>query len=490
MPRHVVVDGSNLATEGRSLPSLKQLNEAVLAFMEEHPDDVITVVVDATFGHRIDPREVAEFDAAIENNELVAPPAGAIGRGDAFVLTIANKVQATILSNDSYQEFHGGDYDWLFDEGRLIGGKPVPNVGWVFVPRVPVRGPVSRRAVKDARKTSKAPARPSSRVGRTGGRASKEASLPMPVPTAPPPAAKGRSGSRSAAAAAVAPDTGDETAAAPEPARAPRRPKPAEQTDAPTAARPHMVNDLLPFLGFVERHPVGSSVTAIVESYSSHGAYVTLGEARGYVPLRLMAEPVPRSAREVMKVGEEVELVVVSFNATRRSIDLCVPGMEPAEVKALVAAPTTPAPAKRSRKKAAAPAPAPPPAEVAAEPAAEPAAATPAPAKRTRKKAAAAAPVEPPPVPAKRTRKKASPPAPVPPQPAAVEPAVVEPPAQDAPAPAKKAATSRPRKKAVAPPDAPTSLDGSEAAPESPRLGAEPAPPAPAKRTRKKAVPA
>jgi hypothetical protein len=37
MPRHVVVDGSNLATEGRSLPSLKQLNEAVLAFMEDNP---------------------------------------------------------------------------------------------------------------------------------------------------------------------------------------------------------------------------------------------------------------------------------------------------------------------------------------------------------------------------------------------------------------------------------------------------------------------
>jgi len=232
MTRHVVVDGSNLATEGRSLPSLKQLNEAVLAFMEEHPDDVITVVVDATFGHRIDPREVAEFDAAIENNELVAPPAGAIGRGDAFVLTIANKVQATILSNDSYQEFHGGDYDWLFDEGRLIGGKPVPNVGWVFVPRVPVRGPISRRAVKDARKTSKGTARPSTRPGRTGGRASKEASQPMPVPTAPPPRAKGRSGSRSSPAPSVAPDAAapdaaDEAAIAAERSAAPKEPKPA-----------------------------------------------------------------------------------------------------------------------------------------------------------------------------------------------------------------------------------------------------------------------
>ena len=60
--------------------------------MAEYPDALVTVVVDATFGHRIDSKEVAEFDAAVANNELVAPPAGAIGRGDAFVLSIANKV--------------------------------------------------------------------------------------------------------------------------------------------------------------------------------------------------------------------------------------------------------------------------------------------------------------------------------------------------------------------------------------------------------------
>ena len=76
------------------MPSLKQLNEAVMAYMAENPDALITVVVDATFGHRIDSKEVAEFDAAVSNNEIVAPPAGAIGRGDAFVLSIANKVNA------------------------------------------------------------------------------------------------------------------------------------------------------------------------------------------------------------------------------------------------------------------------------------------------------------------------------------------------------------------------------------------------------------
>ena len=344
MPRHVVVDGSNLATEGRALPSLKQLNEAVLSYMDEHPDDIITVVVDATFGHRIDPREVPEFDAAVENNELVAPPAGAIGRGDAFVLTIANKVNATIISNDSYQEFHG-DYDWLFDEGRLIGGKPVPNVGWVFVPRVPVRGPISRRAVKD----SKRPSRSTTRDGKArepGGRSrpSKAASLPMPVPAAPPPGLRNPPAGRGD----VPVDLPAENGPPPE--------KPISATDAPTASRQHLVNDLLPFLTFVEEHPVGSAVRGVVESYSSHGAYVSLGDARGYVPLRLMAHPAPRSARTVMKLGDEVDLVVVSFNATRRSIDLSVPGMEPDEVRlvaeAAVDGVAAPAPAKRTRKKA------------------------------------------------------------------------------------------------------------------------------------------
>ena len=79
-PKHVVVDGSNLATEGRTSPSLKQLHEAVLSFMNEYPDTKVTVVVDATFGHRIDKREVAEFNDAIDNNELVSPPAGAGSR--------------------------------------------------------------------------------------------------------------------------------------------------------------------------------------------------------------------------------------------------------------------------------------------------------------------------------------------------------------------------------------------------------------------------
>ena len=317
-PDHVVVDGSNIATEGRSLPSLAQLNEAVMSFMEEYPDTAITVVVDATFGHRIDKKEQPEFEEGISNNELVAPPAGAVGRGDAFVLGIAQKAKASILSNDSFQEFHG-DYEWLFDEGRLIGGKPVPHVGWVFVDRVPVRGPVSRKATSGSKakgrrgqkKDDDAP-----KTGRGRGRGARsvsvEATGPMPVPTSPPPG-------RATKAARPAPaDTSSVESGA--------------RRGAPRGGDP--VNDLLPFLEFVEHHPVGTSINGTVDSYSSHGAYVTIGDqgVRGYVPLRLMADPAPTSARKVMRIGESVTLVVVSYAPERRSIDCSVPDMSKAAI--------------------------------------------------------------------------------------------------------------------------------------------------------------
>src|SRR3954453_13944175 len=155
---HVVVDGSNIATEGRSTPSLKQLDEAVRAFLAERPHAICTVVVDATFEHRIDASEKQMYDEALAANELLTPPAGSIGRGDKFILEIADRVGATVFSNDSFQEFHG-EYEWLFDEGRLIGGKPVPGAGWGFVGGPPVRGPKSRIATwaagrKNARSSS------------------------------------------------------------------------------------------------------------------------------------------------------------------------------------------------------------------------------------------------------------------------------------------------------------------------------------------------
>src|SRR5579863_1779817 len=153
--RHVIIDGSNLATEGRSMPSLAQLDQAVREFIAENPSDNVTVVVDASFGHRVDPSELPMFEEAESAGEIVSPPAGAIGRGDAFLLRIAEKIGATVLSNDSFQEFHV-EHQWLFDKGRLIGGKPVPGVGWIFMDRTPVRGQKSREVVKEAKRKKRA----------------------------------------------------------------------------------------------------------------------------------------------------------------------------------------------------------------------------------------------------------------------------------------------------------------------------------------------
>jgi hypothetical protein len=295
--KHIIVDGSNIATEGRSEPSLSQLDEAVKALMSEYKGVKVTVVVDATFGHRIAKKERADFDDAIANNELVAPPAGAVGRGDAFVLAIADKVGASILSNDSYQEFHG-KYKWLFEPGRLIGGKPVPHVGWVFVERLPVRGPTSRRAVKSGKLVAKEPMK-----------ASPAASKPMPVPKAPPPNAR------------------------------PATPQPS------TARAGTMANEVMPYLQFVEKHPVGTKVKAVVKSYAANGVTVMIGDVAGYVPLRNMASPLPRSARDVFSLGDAVTLTIVGYTPARRSVDLGVPD---------VVAVTGQSPTKGAAKKAAA----------------------------------------------------------------------------------------------------------------------------------------
>ena len=316
--QHVVVDGSNIATEGRTMPSLHQLDEAVTAFLEEHRDVDLTVVVDATFGHRIADREKGEYEEAIVNGELVTPPAGAIGRGDAFVLQIADKAKAAVFSNDSFQEFHG-TYDWLFDEGRLIGGKPVPHVGWVFVLRTPVRGPTSRRSTRDARGAPK-PVAPPARSTRTAKAAKREQ-----PPTAKPARASGAPqpkpsiGARKVSAPANKPVWAETEAEGPAAGRSRRRRGGAKALES--------VNDPIPFLEFVGNHPAGSVVEGVVDRFSSHGAYVVIDGAQCYIPLKAMGDPPPTSAREVLEIGEVRSFVVQSFDSSLRGIDLSFPGV-------------------------------------------------------------------------------------------------------------------------------------------------------------------
>jgi hypothetical protein len=323
---HVVVDGSNIATEGRSVPSLAQLDEAVQEFQREYPGAEITVVVDATFGHRIDPSERQAYEDAQAHGELVSPPAGAIGRGDAFLLRIADKSGATVFSNDSFQEFHG-EYEWLFAKSRLMGGKPVPGVGWIFTPRTPVRGPKSRESVRDAKRSQV-------RVG------SVEASQPMPVPKTPPPGrAPAKAGGRSSRGGARARGREREEAVFEEPSSVEEAIATAtEEVVAPSSGSsrrrrrrgsgpsPEAVNEPLAFITFIAEHPLGSELVGEVESFSSHGAFVMVGDARCYLPLSGMGDPPPRSGRQVLTRGEQRTFVLQALDPQRRGIEVAMPG--------------------------------------------------------------------------------------------------------------------------------------------------------------------
>jgi hypothetical protein len=383
---HVVVDGSNLATEGRTLPSLQQLDDAVRAYVEQYEPATVTVVVDASFPNRIDESERAAFEEAVLAGEVISPPAGVIGRGDAFLLEVADRADAVVLSNDSFQEFHG-QFVWLFEQGRLVGGKPVPHVGWVFMDRAPVRGPVSRKAVSEAKKAAKrAAGEPDGPAkGAKPAKAAKASKAAKATKAAK--AAKGAKPARaSKASQAASPAGGDgATDVAPQPggtpsrrtrrrragAAAPTAPAPAgppsEAGPAPSddgadtgsggrrrrrrrsgggitssgaagssgsssdSVQPY--NEPLPFIDFVAAHPIGTELEGTVERFSSHGAYVLAGGARCYLPLKHLADPPPRSAREVLDLGGSYTFVVQSIDTPRRGVDLAIPGVVPVPVE-------------------------------------------------------------------------------------------------------------------------------------------------------------
>lgn len=279
--QHIVVDGSNIATEGRQLPSLAQLESALEEVRRDFPDAEVTVVVDATFAHRIDPSELPRYEEEVLHGDLVSPPAGAIGRGDAFLLRIAEKVDGTVLSNDSFQEFHG-EHPWLFERGRLLGATPVPGVGWIFVPRTPVRGPKSRVAVRDA-------SRAKARVTVAIAQATREVEHPE--------------------------------------AKTPKAPQsPRSRTRRPVET-PQAVNDPITFITFIAEHHLGDEIDGVVDSFTSHGAVVTFGEVRCYAPLGNLADPPPRSAREVLHRGDHKHFVITALDPYRRGIELSLPGV-------------------------------------------------------------------------------------------------------------------------------------------------------------------
>ena len=343
----IVVDGSNLATEGRTVPSLVQLDEAVRSFMEENPHTEVIVVVDASIEHRVATSERARFKEAELAGEIVTPPAGAIGRGDAFILKIAQRINAVVLSNDSFQEFHE-EYPWLFDANRLIGGKPVKGVGWVFTPRIPVRGAKSARAVKKLSLTLPGGATPTIGTTLTPLKAVKAAKAPKKVAKAVKVPTKTTKKTPKVADLApkhidVAPKKIAKKATAPKKAalKVPTpvkkvlkaasvvsKKKPAEPAVALRRGR-HPVNPESDFSSFKNAHKIGSKFEGEVTAFTSHGAVIRV-KLRGakyvecYAPTTLLGTPAPARARDVLKRGDHRTFRLITVDSERRIAELAL----------------------------------------------------------------------------------------------------------------------------------------------------------------------
>ena len=327
----VVVDGSNLATEGRTVPSLVQLDDAVQAFMGEHPGADIIVVVDASFEHRVAPAERTRFKEAEIAGEIVTPPAGAVGRGDAFILKIAQRINAVVLSNDSFQEFHE-EYPWLFDLGRLIGGKPVKGVGWIFTDRLPVRGLKAARATKTVKKVA---------VSLPDGVTPSIGDTLTPVKAVR--AAKGAPKATKAVKAVkkVAKTLVDEPVPATEPTKAKaakkavkkavkKAPTGVSDTPAPVVALRRgrqPVNPEDAFAQFSKQFKVGASLDGSVKAFTSHGAVIVVTLKSGdvlecYAPTTNLGSPAPTRARDVLKRGDVRTFRLITVDSDRRIAEL------------------------------------------------------------------------------------------------------------------------------------------------------------------------
>jgi hypothetical protein len=344
----VVVDGSNFATEGRVIPSLAQLDEAVRAFLDEHPGAEMIVVADASFEHRVATNERAHFKEAELAGEIVTPPAGAVGRGDAFILKIADRINGVVLSNDSFQEFHE-EYPWLFDEGRLIGGKPVRGVGWVFTPRLPVRNTKTSRPVKKLSVTLSGGAKPSIGTTLTPVKSAKAPAKKAPIKAAKAPA-KSTKKSLKVDDAHLSDEPSVKRVAKRTPAvkKGPEKPAVATKKAAASTAKKatkvpaaalepavalrrgrHPVNPEADFALFRAAHRLGSRVEGEVTAFTSHGAVIKVRlkggqEIECYAPTTSLGDPAPARARDVLKRGDRRTFRLVTVDGERRIAELAL----------------------------------------------------------------------------------------------------------------------------------------------------------------------
>ena len=102
MSKRVVVDGSNLYKDGKSLVALqtaiRQINSLVA------PGELsLKIYVDANLFHEIAPSEQASFQEMIKTGILEQVPAGT--KADEYIIRWATQNSAIILANDSYNEY-------------------------------------------------------------------------------------------------------------------------------------------------------------------------------------------------------------------------------------------------------------------------------------------------------------------------------------------------------------------------------------------------
>jgi hypothetical protein len=330
-----------LATEGRTLPSLTQLDEAVTAFAEENPGAEIIVVADATFEHRVTTGERSRFTDASLAGEIVTPPAGAVGRGDAFILKIADRIDGVVLSNDSFQEFQD-EYPWLFDVGRLIGGKPVRGVGWVFTARVPVRNAKVTRGVKKLAVTLPSGAKPTIGTTLTPVKAKKATVAKKPASKPEKVVEKAekpvKAPAKATKKALKAPETSKKSSAK-KLAKAAAKPiKKVTKREDPLIVAPAValkrgrqpVNPEADFALFRSTYRIGARVQGEVTAFTSHGAVIKV-ELKGgkhvecYAPTTSLGTPAPARARDVLKRGDQRTFRLVTVDPDRRIAELALP---------------------------------------------------------------------------------------------------------------------------------------------------------------------
>ena len=215
------------------------------------------------------------------------------------------------------------------------------GVGWVFTPRLPVRGAKSPRAVKKLSVALPGGAKPAIGATLTPVKRAAKAATAAKAPAkaakkASPAKAAKKAGAAKTQKAAKAPAKAAKKAAAAKTQKAAKAPaKAAKKATAAVAAAPaalkrdrQPVNPEAQFTEFRSSHRVGSRVEGEVTAFTSHGAVITVATRTGrvecYAPTAMLGDPAPARARDVLKRGDRRTFKLVTVDAERRIAELAL----------------------------------------------------------------------------------------------------------------------------------------------------------------------